>query len=136
MYPNMQGVTEVVSQTALEQTLVSRFGPIKELEILRNKACAFLEFHSVDSARKAIIASLSPQQGGEGGIWIEGGNEQHRISVETKKDKADRGPSRPYRGGAPAGQVNGGDRGGPPQGGGNFRGRSGGRGGGRAGTQK
>lgn len=117
---------------------MSRFGPIKDLEILRNKACAFLEFQSVDSARKAIIASLNQQQGGEGGIWIEAGGEQHRIFVETKKDKAERGPSRPYRGGSPAGQVNGGgDRGGASQGGGNFRGgRSGGRGGGRGGAQK
>lgn len=114
---------------------MSRFGPIKELEILRNKACAFLEFQSVDYARKAIIASLNPQQGGEGGVWIDAGGEQHRISIETKKDKSERGPSRPYRGGAPAQQVNG-DRGGTPQGGGNFRGRSGGRGGGRGGTQK
>ena len=130
----MQGVTEIVTQTLLEQTLLTRFGPIKDLEILHNKACAFLEFQSVDSARKAIIASLSPSQGGEGGVWVEIGGEQHRISIETKKDKAERGPSRPYRGGAPA-QVNGGDRGGTPQGGGNFRGRSG-RGGGRGGAQK
>jgi len=129
---NTQGVTDVVSQTLLEQTL-SRFGSIKDLEILRNKACAFLEFHSVDSARKAIIASLGQQQGGDGGVWVEVGGEPHRIFIETKKDKAERGPSRPYRG---AQQVNGGERGGAPQSGGNFRGRGSGRGGSRGTAQK
>jgi hypothetical protein len=136
MCPYTQGVTDVVSQTHLEQALL-RFGLIKDLEILRNKACAFLEFHSIDSARKAIIASLGQQQGGDGGVWIEVGGEPHRIFIETKKDKAERGPSRPYRG---AQQVNGGERGGErggtPQGGGNFRGRAGGRGGGRNTAQK
>jgi hypothetical protein len=119
---SLQGVTEVVSNTTLSQVLTSRFGPIKDLEIVRSKACAFLEFLSLDAAKKAIITSLPPGQGGEGGIRIdipgaggEGGG-QVRLSVETKKERGDRPAPRP-RGGAPP--VNG------ERGGGNFRGRGG-----------
>lgn len=130
-----KGVTENISQVQLSQTLTSRFGPIKELELVRSRACAFLEFTSLDFARRAIIASLSQNQGGEGGIFIDVGGEQARIFVETKKEKGDRPPGRPHRGGATGQQVNGGERGGAPQGGGAFRGRSGGRGG-RGGSQK
>ncbi|PPQ86640.1 hypothetical protein CVT25_006824 [Psilocybe cyanescens] len=121
----VKGVTEPVSQTALQTTLSSRFGPIKELEIVRAKACAFIEFQSVESAKRAIIASLTQHQGGEGGIWIDVGGEagQLRISVETKKERGDRPVSRP-RGGAPS-AVNGDGRGAP----GGGRGRGGGRGG-------
>ncbi|KAH9478430.1 Putative G3BP-like protein [Psilocybe cubensis] len=119
----VKGVTEPVSQAALQTTLSSRFGPIKELEIVRAKACAFIEFQSVESAKRAIIASLTQHQGGEGGIWIDVGGDagQLRISVETKKERGDRPPTRP-RGGAPA--VNGDGRGSPA-----GRGRGGGRGG-------
>lgn len=92
---------------------------------MRSKACAFLEFVNLDSAKRAIIASLPQGQGGEGGIWLDVGGEagQVRISVETKKERGDRPPSRP-RGGAPP--VNGGDG----RGGSGFRG---GRGAGRGG---
>ncbi len=131
-----KGVTENISQVQLSQTLTSRFGPIKELELVRSRACAFLEFASLDSARRAIIASLSQNQGGEGGVFLDVGGEHVRIFVETKKEKGDRPPGRPHRGGATGQQVNGGDRGGAPQGGGAFRGRSGGARGGRGGPQK
>ena len=99
---------------------------------MRGKACAFIEFQSVDSAKRAIVASLSQHQGGEGGVWIDVGGEvgQVRITVETKKERGDRPVSRP-RGGAPP--VNGDGRGASGGGGGSFRGRSGGRGG-RAGA--
>lgn len=82
-----------------------------------------MEFTSLDAAKKAIITSLPPGQGGEGGIRIDVGGAggevggQVRISVETKKERGDRPAPRP-RGGAPP--VNGGERGG-----GNFRGRGG-----------
>lgn len=113
-------MTESISEGALKTTLSTRFGPIKELEILRSKACAFLEFAHLDSAKRAIAASLSPAQGGEGGIRIDldGGAGQARILVETRKEKSERQPPR----GPP---MNGGDsrRG-------SFRGR-GGPGGGR-----
>lgn len=117
----LQSVTENVSDAALRSTLTARFGPIKELEIVRNKACAFLEFQQLEAAKRAIVASLPIQQGGEGGIRIEtdGGAGQARIIVETRKERGDRPPPRPpmngergrggFRGrGAPRG------RGGPP----------------------
>ncbi|CDO70380.1 hypothetical protein BN946_scf184999.g20 [Trametes cinnabarina] len=102
----VKGVTENVTEAALRTTLTTRFGPIKELEIVRNKACAFIEFQSLESAKRAIIASLPHAQGGEGGIRIEtdGGAGQARITVETRKERGER-PGQ--RGGAP---ING-DRG-------------------------
>ncbi|KAI8976619.1 hypothetical protein BD414DRAFT_496024 [Trametes punicea] len=111
----VKGVTENVSEAALRTTLTARFGPIKELEIVRNKACAFIEFQQLEAAKRAIIASLPHAQGGEGGIRIEtdGGAGQARITVETRKERGER-PGQ--RGGAP---ING-DRGR-----GGFRGRGG-----------
>jgi hypothetical protein len=47
---------------ALRNTLTGRFGPIKDLDIVRSKACAFLEFTNVDAARRAIVASLPPRR--------------------------------------------------------------------------
>ncbi|TBU60409.1 hypothetical protein BD310DRAFT_331140 [Dichomitus squalens] len=92
----VKSVTENVSDAALRQVLTSRFGPIKELEIVRNKACAFLEFQSLDAAKRAITASLPAAQGGEGGIRIEtdGGAGQARIIVETRKERGERPPPR------------------------------------------
>ncbi|KIM46989.1 hypothetical protein M413DRAFT_16524 [Hebeloma cylindrosporum] len=118
----VKGVLEPISQTALQSTLTTRFGAIKELEIVRSKACAFIEFQSVDSAKRAIIASLNQHQGGDGGVWIDVGGEvgQVRITVETKKERGDRPVSRP-RGGAPP--VNGDGRG--SSGGGGRGGRGG-----------
>ncbi|TEB34400.1 hypothetical protein FA13DRAFT_1729904 [Coprinellus micaceus] len=117
----IKGVTEPVSQTALTSTLTQRFGPIKEVEIVRSKACAFLEFQSIESAKRAIIASLHQGAGGEGGVFVDGGDAGPiRIYIETKKERGDRPPpsGRP-RGGPP---VNGDGRGGV------FRGRGGPRG--------
>jgi Ras GTPase-activating protein-binding protein 2 len=117
----LQSVQENVTEAALRNTLVSRFGPIKDLDLVRSKACAFLEFNNVDAARRAIVASLPAPQGGEGGIRIDvGDGQQARITVETRKERGERPVSRP-RGGAP---VNGDVRGG-------FRGRGGGPGRGR-----
>ncbi|KAI0642697.1 hypothetical protein C8Q79DRAFT_916631, partial [Trametes meyenii] len=111
----VKGVTDNVSDAQLRTALTARFGPVKELEIVRNKVCAFLEFQQLDAARRAIIASLPVAQGGEGGIRIEtdGGAGQARIYVETRKERGER-PGQ--RGGAP---ING-DRGR-----GGFRGRGG-----------
>ncbi len=112
----LQSVQENVTEAALRNTLVSRFGPIKDLDLVRSKACAFLEFNNVDAARRAIVASLPTSQGGEGGIRIDvGDGQQARITVETRKERGERPVSRP-RGGVP---VNGDVRGG-------FRGRGGG----------
>lgn len=102
---------ETVTEQALKQVVTSRFGPVKELEIVRNKACAFLEFEKLESAKRAITASLSPAQGGQGGVRIDvegGGNV--RIFIETKKERGERPMSRP-RGGGPGQGVNGGSDG-------------------------
>lgn len=117
----VKGVTDPISEAQLTNTLTHRFGPIKDLEIVRGKACAFLDFLNIDAAKRAIIASLPVAQGGEGGIWIDG----TRISVETKKERGDRPMSRSRGGGPPSSPVNGGD--GSGRGGGFSRG--GGRGG-------
>ena len=128
-------MTESVSQTLLQTTLSSRFGPIKDLELVRPRGCAFIEFSSVDSARKAIIASSR-----EGGIWIDVGGEvgSVKISVETKKEKADRQPGKVRGGGGGVSGSGGGGGGGAPgpnvaNGGperaGSYRGRGTGRGG-------
>jgi len=126
----VKSVQESVTEVALRSTLTSRFGPIKDLDIVRSKACAFLEFTSVDAARRAIVASLPTTQGGEGGIRVDiGEGQQMRIMVETRKERGERPVSRP-RGGPP---VNGDMRGGGG-GGGGFRSRGGqGRGGGGGG---
>ncbi|KAI0738946.1 hypothetical protein C8Q80DRAFT_219474 [Daedaleopsis nitida] len=118
----VKGVTENVTETALKQVLSTRFGAIKELEIVRSKACAFLEFISLDAAKRAIITSLPIPQGGEGGIRIEtdGGAGQARITVETRKERSERPPPRV--------PPMGGDRGR-----GSFRGRGGPGGRGRGG---
>lgn len=116
-------MTEVVSHQALSNTLAARFGPVKEVEVVRSKACAFLEFMNLDSAKKAIIASLPMNQGGEGGIRIDVGEAgQARINVETKKERGDRPPPRPRGGGPPNGDARGSYRG---RGGGGERGGAG-----------
>lgn len=130
-------MTEVVSHQALMNAL-SRFGPHKNLEIVRTKACGFVEFHTLDAARKAIIASLPANAGGEGGIRIDTGSDSHvRIVVETRKERSERPSPRPRTGnqqgqGQSQGQErSGGGGGGSGSGfrGGAARGRGSGRGG-------
>ena len=94
------------------RNVASRFGEVARIEIVKQKACAFVEFAKVESARKAIIASLTPAQGGEGGVKADG---HGKLNFEMRKDKEDRRP----KGGAPTG----GGRGGQP----NERGGAGGR---------
>ncbi|KAI6029709.1 hypothetical protein BKA83DRAFT_4222258 [Pisolithus microcarpus] len=120
----VKGVVEPVTNDLLNQTLGQRFGPLKDIEIVRPKACAFLEFMTLDAAKRAIIASLPANQGGEGGIRVDVGGDVGplRIVVETRKERGDRPQSRP-RGSGP---VNGDSRGG-------FRGGRGGGGRGRGG---
>lgn len=114
---------DTVTEQALKQAVTTRFGPVKELEIVRNKACAFLEFEKLESAKRAITTSLSPAQGGGGGVRIDteaGGNV--RIFIETKKERGERPVSRPRGGGH--GVNGGGDGRGDGRGG--YRGRGGG----------
>lgn len=101
----------------MRQVLTSRFGPIKELEIVRSKACAFLEFNTLDAARRAIAASLPIRDGGENGIRIDANDgSQGNIRVEVRKERGERPVSRP-RGGAPINGERGGFRGrGAPRG--------------------
>ncbi|TFK19443.1 hypothetical protein FA15DRAFT_682941 [Coprinopsis marcescibilis] len=120
----IKGVTEPISDVALKTLLTQRFGPIKEIDIVRNKACAFLEFQTLESAKRAIVASLNQGQGGEGGVFVETPDAGSiRIVIETKKERSDRPPpgAGRGRGGVP---INGDARGG-----GSFRGRGGQRGG-------
>jgi hypothetical protein len=111
----------------LSAHLTQQFGPIKDLEIVRSRACAFVEFTTVEAAKRAILASLPQNQGGEGGVRIDVGEvgPPVKIVIETRKERGERPPSRP-RGGAPAA---GGERGGGAYRGGNPRGGSGQRGG-------
>ncbi|KAG0706966.1 hypothetical protein DFH29DRAFT_987866, partial [Suillus ampliporus] len=105
----VKGVTEVVSQQQLT-ALLGRFGTVKDVEIVRSKACAFLEFNSLDAAKKAIIASLPAGAGGEGGLRLDGPEGTVRIIVETRKERGERPISRP-RGGPPNGESRGSYRG-------------------------
>ncbi|TKA51062.1 hypothetical protein B0A53_05857 [Rhodotorula sp. CCFEE 5036] len=143
----VKGVVEAVTDQLLKDTLTSRFGPLKELDIVRSKACAFIEFEKLDHARKAIQVSMRPSEGGEGAIFItaEGGM-QHRINVVERKPHDQRPVSK--RGG---GAMGGADRGGfrtagstrdgaenasrTGRNGGSAGGARGGRGGGRGGAR-
>ncbi|KAJ7634888.1 hypothetical protein FB45DRAFT_830387 [Roridomyces roridus] len=99
----VKGVIEPINSTLLTNHLTTHFGPMKDLEIVRSKACAFFEFQSLEAARRAIATSLPQQQGGEGGVWVDCGNgETVRISIETRKERGERPVSRP-RGGGPTG---------------------------------
>ncbi|KAK7678482.1 hypothetical protein QCA50_018542 [Cerrena zonata] len=117
----VKGVIESVTDAAVKGAL-QRFGPIKEIQIVRSKACAFVEFNTVDSARRAIIASLPVNMGGEGGLRVGTPQEGHlRLSVETRKERGDRPPPRgpPVNGG---GERRGNFRGRGAPGGGRGRG--------------
>lgn len=109
----VKGVVETVSDKALRDLLVTRFGPLRELDIKRSKACAFIEFESLLSARRAIQVSLRVQEGGEGSIVVdrEGGGFD-LINVVTKKATADRPVSNSTRGGRVGGDGGAGGRGG------------------------
>ena len=119
-----QGVIETISDSALRNALTQRFGPIKEVEVVRSKACAFLEFTTLDAAKRAIVTSLPQSAGGEGGVHIVGADGQSvRISIETRKERGERPP--------PRGPPMNGDRGR-----GTYRGRGGPGPRGRGGPQK
>lgn len=91
----VKGVVETISDEQLESAL-QRFGTLKSYDIIRNKACAFVDFNRVEDARKAIQASLPRHLGGEGGIVV--GEDGRTIHVEEKKEKGSAG--RPAKTGA------------------------------------
>ncbi|KAG0146387.1 hypothetical protein CROQUDRAFT_657360 [Cronartium quercuum f. sp. fusiforme G11] len=141
----IKSVHENLDEKSLREQLAKKFGPIKDLDVIRNKACGFLEFERVDSAKKAIQMSLPFNQGGKGGITISvAGGEEFTIHIESKRQPGERGrpidagPKRGFadRGGRPGGSYGpssgrgrggmegprGSGRGGPRGGGGGSRG--------------
>lgn len=86
-----QDSTEQITESELRRVLSKSAGctpaEITKVEIVRDKACAFVEFAKVDAARRAIVASLATGQGGGGGIKTDNG---HRIIVESRKEKSER----------------------------------------------
>ncbi|KAF5345899.1 hypothetical protein D9758_011441 [Tetrapyrgos nigripes] len=124
----IKSVNEAVTEAALK-TALSRFGPVKSVEIVRNKACAFAEFQNAEAAKRAIIASLSVNAGGEGGLKVEAEGGTQRVIVETKRERGDRPVNNRGRGGPPFNEgrgASGGDRGSGfrgARGGGTGRGR-------------
>ncbi|GAA5909824.1 hypothetical protein JCM6882_002687 [Rhodosporidiobolus microsporus] len=131
----VKGVVETVSDKALRDTLTTRFGPLKEVDIVRNKACAFIEFERLHDARRAIQTSLRPSEGGEGGIHIDigHGGQTARINIVERKPHDQRPPAKGRGGPREDGAGAGGSRGG--RGGGQAgRGGRGGRGGAKGGA--
>lgn len=116
----VKGVVETIPEKLLREVLVTRFGPVRELDIVRSvsrarvsfsrtslpladapvrsslpqKACAFVEFERVDSARRAIQASMRPSEGGEGGVLIDldgpGSTRNAMIHVVERKSPGER----------------------------------------------
>ncbi|KAK4048375.1 COPII coat Sec23p-Sfb3p heterodimer component [Microbotryomycetes sp. JL221] len=91
----VKGVQENISNEILIQTL-NVFGKLKEFDLIRSKACAFVEFENLNSAKKIIQASLRRDEGGDGGIVLGPGMIIH---VVEKKSKDDRPPSKPRQSG-------------------------------------
>ncbi|TRM63660.1 hypothetical protein BD626DRAFT_494985 [Schizophyllum amplum] len=120
----IKGVIEPISQPALINFLTTRYGKPKDTDIVRSKACAFVEFETVEAARKAIRDSATGGGMGQGtGVYIDVGGEQIRIVIETKKERGERPPSQPHSSTLQAGRGRGGFRGGDR--GGSMRGRGG-----------
>ncbi|TDL16151.1 hypothetical protein BD410DRAFT_816793 [Rickenella mellea] len=109
----LKGVTEIVPDQTLRTVLTTRFGPLKELEIVRSKACAFLEFTNIADARRALAVSLPQSQGGEGGIRVEVPEGLVRVVVEVRKERSERVQHQHGKRGGGAGGAGGGGGGGP-----------------------
>ncbi|GAA5904386.1 uncharacterized protein JCM6883_006472 [Sporobolomyces salmoneus] len=92
----VKGVLEYVTEKQLREVLTTRFGPLKELDIIRSKACAFVEFINLNDARKAIQVSMRHQDGGENGIMFETpSGDKARINVVERKPHNERPPPKP-----------------------------------------
>ncbi|GAA5867657.1 hypothetical protein JCM1840_006645 [Sporobolomyces johnsonii] len=101
----VKGVVEWVPEATLRHVLTTRFGPLKEVDIVRSKACAFIEFETLHSARRAIQASLRPSEGGDGAILFDvPTGEKARINVVERKPHSERPTPRPRGGGSVGGQ--------------------------------
>ncbi|TIA91136.1 hypothetical protein E3P99_01208 [Wallemia hederae] len=79
----VKNVTEHVQGPELRSTLQQKFGLIREVDLVRAKTCAFVQFDKIESAKKAIIASHSKEQGGEGGVKIGA----QTVQLESRREK-------------------------------------------------
>ncbi|TIB70083.1 hypothetical protein E3P77_00133 [Wallemia ichthyophaga] len=79
----VKNVTDQVQEPELRSILQAKFGLIRDVDVVRNKACAFVQFDKIESAKKAIIASHSKEQGGEGGVKIAA----QTVQLESRKEK-------------------------------------------------
>ncbi|WVO21957.1 uncharacterized protein IAS62_003277 [Cryptococcus decagattii] len=100
--PDSQSTSEFLTDAELSK-IASRFGEVKSTEIVKSKACAFVEFVRVESARKAIQHSLPVEQGGEGGTKFPNG----ALYFEPRKEKDDRPKAKGQRTGGQQGQGQG-----------------------------
>ncbi|OWZ51702.1 RAN protein binding protein, partial [Cryptococcus neoformans var. grubii Br795] len=100
--PDSQSSSDFLTDAELSK-IASRFGEVKSTEIVKSKACAFVEFARVESARKAIQHSLPVEQGGEGGTKFPNGT----LSFEPRKEKDDRPKAKGQRTGGQQGQGQG-----------------------------
>lgn len=122
-------IVENLPSEGLQAALEAKFGPMKECTVNSAKQVAFGEFASVDSARKAIRASLPTNQGGEGGIKL--GKDGSAVIVEEKRKPANANASgngtSAGRGGRGGSSAQGAGRGGRGTGRGGAAGGRGGR---------
>lgn len=68
-----------VSESALRSTLERQFGPLKELQLIASKGCAFATFSKPEDARRAISASSG------GGVVV--GDQGWKVNIEEKRNK-------------------------------------------------
>lgn len=66
----VKGVTFQTDADELKKVLQSKFGPIGAIDVVKDKACAFLEFNTVESARKAVAYCLPVSSGGHGEVLL------------------------------------------------------------------
>jgi len=66
----VKGVTYQTDEKELKSVLTSKFGPIAAIDVVKEKACAFLEFNSVEAARRAIAYCLPVTSGGHGEVLL------------------------------------------------------------------
>lgn len=116
---------EHVTEASLRSALERNFGPLRDLQVLPSRGCAFADFQTVEAARKALAASAS-----NGGVVV--GEKGWKVLVEEKRPKPT-GAAGAERGAAPGGASGGrGGRGGARGGRGGAAGGAG-RGGAKAG---
>lgn len=87
----LKNILEGVDASDVRQTLSKRFGTIRELDLMPDKGCGFVEFASVEQARRAVQACMPVNQGGAGFITLQKSGWQ--IVVEPKVNKVKSGSS-------------------------------------------